>query len=226
MLSGAAKKGNILELGAEICITIISRVENFVYLGVNVDSRLNFEKFINSTVARVNGRLISFARIRNMMDSLTSLTIYKQTILPIIDYLSILVNSSTKRKIKKLQPLQNRAVRIISKRSGYISTEDMNALHLRFRLQHLENRRKMFMLKMMYKLSLKDENLDKYRPDRILRTHPKVKMKVDFTDKERVRRSPYYLGNQLWDKLDVNVQLSKNLLLFGNEIKKIDVSNL
>ena len=82
------------------------------------------------------------------------------------------------------------------------------------------------MLKMMYKLSLKDENLDKYRPDRILRTHPKVKMKVDFTDKERVRRSPYYLGNQFWDKLDVNVQLSKNLLLFGNEIKKIDVSNL
>ena len=51
-------------------------------------------------------------------------------------------------------------------------------------------------------------------------------MKVDFSDKERVRRSPYYLGNQLWDKLDVNVQLSKNLLLFGNEIKKIDVSNL
>ena len=53
-----------------------------------------------------------------------------------------------------------------------------------------------------------------------------MKRKVDFSDKERVRGSPYYLGNQLWDKLDVNIQLSKNLLLFGNEIKKIDVSNL
>ena len=51
-------------------------------------------------------------------------------------------------------------------------------------------------------------------------------MKVDFTDKERVRRCPYYLDNYLWDKLDVNVQLSKNLLLFGNEVKKIDMSNL
>ena len=33
-----------------------------------------------------------------------------------------------------------------------------------------------------------------------------LKMKVDFTDKERVRRSPYYVCNQSWDKLESSVQ--------------------
>ena len=41
---------------------------------------------------------------------------------------------------------------------------------------------------------------------------PKVKLKIAFTDKERVMRSPYYVCNQLWDKLDVITQSSKNRL--------------
>ena len=57
-----------------------------------------------------------------------------------------------------------------------------------------------FMLKFMYKLSRDVENVNMYRPERVLRTAPKVKMKIDFTDKERVRRSPYYIGNWLWDR--------------------------
>ena len=193
---------------------------------LNIDARLNFEQFINGTVSKVNGRLLSFDRIRNMMDVSTSELIYKQTILPIIDYLSIIVNSSTKRKIKKLQPLQNRAIRIILNLKGYISTEEMNGLHGRVRLEMLENRRKRFMLKMMYKLSLIDSNIDHYRPSRVLRTCPKVKMKIDFTDKERVRRSPYHLCNQLWDKLEAETQNSPNGFIFDNYIKRMDLAAL
>ena len=49
------------------------------------------------------------------------------------------------------------------------------------------------MLKMMYKLSSIEENVNMYRPEMMLRTGPNVKMKIAFTDKERVRQSPYYL---------------------------------
>ena len=144
--------------------------------------------------------------------------IYKPTILPIIEYLSIIVNSSTKRKIKKLQPLQNRAIRIISNLKGYISTEEMDDFHKRLHLDLLENKRKYFMLKMMYKLSRLDCNIACYRPNRVLRTDPKVKMKIDFTDKERVHMSPFYLCNCLWDKLEADIQLSQNRFIFGNHI--------
>ena len=43
------------------------------------------------------------------------------------------------------------------------------------------------MLMLMYKLSQDLDNIDTYHPEMLLRTGPKVKMKVPFTDKERVR---------------------------------------
>ena len=136
--------------------------------------------------------------------------IYQPTILPIIEYLSIIVNSSNKRKIKKLQLLQNRAIRITSNPKGYISTEETDDYHKRLHLDLLENKIKYFMLKLMYKLSCLDCNIACYRPNRVLRTDPKVKMKIDFTDKKRVHISPLYLCNCLWDKLEADIQLSQN----------------
>ena len=82
------------------------------------------------------------------------------------------------------------------------------------------------MLKMMYKLSQNFENVNNYRPEMLLRTAPKVKMKIEFTDKERVRRSPYHLCSQLWDKIDSSTQASKNIVEFSRKLRAIDVLNL
>ena len=82
------------------------------------------------------------------------------------------------------------------------------------------------MLKMMYKLSLKEENVNTYRPEVVLRTAPKVKMKVDFTDRERVRRSPYYLCVNLWDKLDSTMQTSVSLFEFSKGVNCLNLSEL
>ena len=201
-------------------------MENFVYLGVNVDNKLSFEKFVNSTISCVNGRLLIFARIRKFIYVYTSLVIYKQMILLIIDYMSILVNSSTQCKINKLQPLQNRAIRTIEKVSGYMSTLKMKELHSKLNLKLLNERRQIFMLKLMYKLSQDNENVNRYRPEMIQCTAPKVKMKIEFTDKEWVRRSPYYIGNQLWDKLDSLVQTAKTILGFSNLLRTLGIEEL
>ena len=195
-------------------------VENYTYLGVNIDRKLNFEKFINNTISKAQGRLITLARIRKILDSKTTLLIYKQTILPILDYCCFLMESSTQKKIKKLQPLQNKAIRIVKKLNGYISTEEMDELHVELHLRLLSDRRKRFMLMLIYKLSLDDANVNMYRPERMLRTGPKVKMKVPFTDKERVLRSPYYTGTRLWDSLECNVQHSACMHDFKNALNK------
>ena len=175
---------------------------------------------------RLITRLITLARIWKLLDVRTCLLIYKQTILPIFDYVYILVNSSTQRKIAKLQPLQNKAVKIIEKLDGYVSTADMKSLHDKLNLKMLTDRRKMFMLKMIYKQSKDPENVNTYRPGIVLRTGPKVKMKLAFTDKDRVYKSPYYLCNQLWNKLDSKIQLSTSLIEFRESLKKIDLSEL
>ena len=68
--------------------------------------------------------------------------------------------------------------------------------------------------------------MNRYRPEVVLRTAPKVKMKVDFTDKEKVCRSPYYLCNQVWDKLDSSVQCSKNIFEFTKKISQLKLSDM
>ena len=82
------------------------------------------------------------------------------------------------------------------------------------------------MLKPTFKFSQEDENVNRCRLERVLRTAPKVKMKIDFTDKEKVRRSPYYVCNKLWDKLDSTTQSAMKLCDFTNKIKSINMSDL
>ena len=86
----------------------------------------------------------------------------------------------------KLQPVQNRAVRIIQKINAYVGTEEMELQHKQLHLKFLSDRRKLFMLTYMYKMSLVEENVNDYRPEMLLRTGPNVNMKIDFTDRERV----------------------------------------
>ena len=82
------------------------------------------------------------------------------------------------------------------------------------------------MLKLMYKLSCDEENVDRYRLERVLRKAPKVKMKMEFTDQERVLRSPYYVCNRLWEKLDSDTEASVNIFEFTNRLHMLDISEL
>ena len=104
--------------------------------------------------------------------------------------------------------------------------EDMKKLHVKHNLKMLHDRRKLFMLKIMYKLSREAENVNTYRPEVMLRTGPKVKMKIDFTDKDRVCRSPYYLCNKMWNKLNSSVQRADTLYAFKKHLKKMDLTGI
>ena len=57
---------------------------------------------MNATIAKVNGKLVTFAKVRNFLNKATrclSSFFYKQTILPYFDYIALLIESSNKRKI-------------------------------------------------------------------------------------------------------------------------------
>ena len=89
----------------------------------------------------------------------------------------------------------------------------MEILHKQLHLRLLADRRKLFMLAYMYKMSKIPGNVKTYCPEMLLRTGPKVKMKIDFK------------CNNLWDKLDINIQRSENMYEFKN-VKKLDMSLL
>ena len=102
----------------------------------------------------------------------------------------------------------------------------MKNMHSDLNLKWLDYRRTLFMSKMMYKLSKDECNVDRYRPEMLLHTGRKVKMKIAFTSKEKVLRSPFYLCNALWDKLESKVQLAKNVVDFKNMLSKMGTPNV
>ena len=74
----------------------------------------------------------------------------------------------------------------------------------------------------MFKYSQREECVNRNKPKIELRNRPKVKMKLTFTRKDRVLKSPYYLCNKLWDQLDYNIQCLTNIYEFTLAVCKLD----
>ena len=87
-------------------------VTGYNYLGVTIDDGLSFEGFLKGN--KVNARIYQLSKIRKYITSDIACNIYKQTILPLVEYADLIVESGPPDKIARLQRLQDKAVRIIA----------------------------------------------------------------------------------------------------------------
>ena len=65
---------------------VLKQSDHFSYLGVDIDSRLNWNNRVSRVTARMYPKLKQLNRISSFLSSKTLLRIYKQTILPVLDY--------------------------------------------------------------------------------------------------------------------------------------------
>lgn len=86
-------------------------VESYKYLGLTINSNLNFSQHMNNTLKTVAYKVL---QLKNCI-SQTALLLYKSMILPIINYADIFYHNKNMKVIKKFQMLQNRCIRIINK---------------------------------------------------------------------------------------------------------------
>ena len=77
---------------------------------------------------RIQRKLFHLRKIRKYLNQFASLQVYKQTILPLIDYCGFLVMSGNKNKYSALQVIQNDALQACM---GYYTGYEMsqNDLH-------------------------------------------------------------------------------------------------
>ena len=62
----------------------------------------------------MNFRIIQLIRLRKYVTEEIAVTIYKQMIIPLLDYADFLVESASKTKIEKLEKIQEKALICIS----------------------------------------------------------------------------------------------------------------
>ena len=119
-------------------------------------------------------RIYQLSRLRKYITKDVANLIYKQTILPVVEYADQMVGSGPKDKAVRLQTLQDRAIRIIDNNEH----RELNKLALSayYRITPLNERRAEHLCVVMHRLSKNDHLLDISRPEIHLRNHNKVKL--------------------------------------------------
>ena len=196
----------------------IQYVHNFNYLGVLFDDRVCFTAYYRMVKRRVENKIFVLFKIRKYVDNATALLIYKQAVLPLLEYAGFVLVSCTIQQRRNLQTLQNNVLRLC-KRYLLRDRVQIQDLHNECNIIGLEQRRRKQLLRLMYLHSKKEGNLK--IPVRRTRAAAKVQFNVPDRCTRKYMNSPFYKGNEMWNVLDVELQKSNSVLEFAKGLKNL-----
>ena len=123
--------------------------------------------------------------------------VYKNMILPIIEYGDIFTVGATNGNKKRLQILQNKGLRCALKADRDISTEE---LHTDSKLMRLKHRREIHLLNFMYNQAQIGSNIKKACSVGVkTRSSKKKLLKLKKPNTEKFKKSLTYLGPKTWN---------------------------
>ena len=118
---------------------VINSVVSYNYLGVVLNNELSLTRQMSVLHAHVQRKLFHLRKIRKFLTEFASVQVYKQTILPLLDYCGFLSMSANKNELNSLQILQNDALRVcVGYPLGYNMSHE--ALHSRVKLSSIFQR--------------------------------------------------------------------------------------
>ena len=103
-------------------------VLSHVYLGIELDTTMSLQPLWKSVFKRINNKLFMLRKIRKFLTFHAAILIYKQTILPLIDYAGFMLIACNKSIKEDFQILQNDILRICCRyvRADKISVERLH----------------------------------------------------------------------------------------------------
>ena len=182
-------------------------VPSYKYLGLDLDSRLNYKKHVKRIIALAAGKLKQFQRMRSFLNKKAALMVYKSMILPIMEYGDVFMTAALLGDRKKLQTLQNKGLRCALNKGLETSSDE---LHAEANLLKLRFRREQHVLNYMYDIS-KIPSLQKYRSPHAAKTrsHNKRLMQVKKPNTEKYKKCFAYRGLKKWNALPVAFHLAQ-----------------
>ena len=106
----------------------INRVGHTKSLGIHIDQNLSWSKHINETAKAVSSSIGALKRLRPYICDETAILIYRALIEPYFDYCSPVWDGLCNELADKLQKLQNRAIRVITKSDYHSSATALRSL--------------------------------------------------------------------------------------------------
>ena len=210
---------DITEASITLNQRVLEVVTTFNYLGVTLDRHLTLGPQCTKLIGIIKSKLHLLKRTRLYTNQETTLLLYKQMVLPILEYCPLVIDGGPVGAVRKLQTLQNDCLRICK---SIADPRDIRVhdLHLECKLDELAYRRNKQILSYMYSISRKADEV--LVPTRVLRANLKVQLKPKRVIKDIYTMSPYFRGSRLWDRLQPEQQRSPNTLAFMNSLCKDD----
>ena len=97
------------------CGCEISFVNHHRYVGLILDSTMSLGPLTKDIKKRIPNKIFMLRKIRKFLTFEASISVYKQTILPIIDYAGFMLISCNKEERNDFQKLQNDILRICNR---------------------------------------------------------------------------------------------------------------
>ena len=201
--------------------TTLQRAKTYTYLGIKLDEQLSLETHANSLISKVSNKIYHLSKIRSFITKKAAILIYKNMILPILEYGDIFLHSASQKIRKKLQTLQNKALRCALNKEKYTET---NVLHEEAKILKLKERRHMHVLLHMFQLSqMPNFKIWKAHKTTGVRTRSSKKKLISFKrpNNEKYKRSITYQGPKLWNLLPGYLQKIDSYYDFKTQVKKL-----
>ena len=198
---------------------VLDNVKTFPYLGLTLDSELKFIEHRANTTKSIRHKIYQLSRVRNYIDEITALTIYKSMILSSFDYVDYIWDRGNIGESNELQLMQNRCLRLVYRvKLEAHPTFTTVQLHVKGNCRMLELRRDMHLLS--YAFSLK--KLDSYTDNRNLptRLNMGIRLLVPKSVKPIILRSFHYRAIIKWNCLKQVYTELEDLDVFKINIKK------
>ncbi|XP_077550804.1 uncharacterized protein LOC144164143 [Haemaphysalis longicornis] len=199
----------------------IENVSTLKYLGVHLSSNLTWNDHIDYVISKASRTLGFIRRHLYLANQSTKLLAYTALVRSKMEYASLIWNPNQTYLINKLECLQNKAARFVTK--NYSTTSSITAIKASLQLPSLEKRRLMALLSHFHRLyhtqssftasHIKPANLIFPRLD-----HP-FKVRLMFARTNLLRQSPLFLAIYHWNKLPQQIACIKDHDSFVNHLK-------
>jgi hypothetical protein len=204
----------------------IKRVKVTKSLGLMIDETLTWDEQVTLITKKVNKGLNVMRRLRDFFDIKILTTVYQTLVQPYFDYCSQVWGGLGTTLCNKLQRLQNRAVRIITK-SGY-EVRSVNLLH-QLGLPNLEERRNQQLNTLMYKVrhEMAPSSLSNmFQKTNEVHEHRTRQAKHDFLPPKPktnyLKKAFSYRGAVAWNNLPSEIKNSETVNIFKAKLKIIN----
>ena len=161
-------------------------------------------------------KLYIYRLVRSLLTMSAAIQVLKSMFLSVLDYGNIFLTGINKNSLSDLQKLQNNAIRCCLKIK---QPRDVHVVDIHERLDvHLLEHRRIVQLLTCIKKGVTSDFLPHIDIENAVLRNQGLKITLPIPRNDLIKKSPYYWGSTIWNRLPLEVKTIDDLLLFKKTV--------